>query len=74
MTVAEKTQVIDAVNIQVKINHLIDTGKPVHQGLVEQLESLIDNFTADQEDLFVSKMYRQKQFQERYDKAKQSIA
>lgn len=61
MTVAEKTQVIDAVNIQVKINHLIDTGKPVHQRLVEQLESLIDNFTEDQEDLFVSKMYRQKQ-------------
>lgn len=63
MTVAEKTKVIDAVNLQVKINYLIDTGKPVHQRvpLVEQLESLIDNFTADQEDLFVSKMYRQKQ-------------
>lgn len=61
MTVTEKTQVIDAVNLQLKINYLIDTGKPVHPRLVEHMENLIDWFTAEQEDLFVSKMYRQKQ-------------
>ena len=56
MTIDQRTQVMDAVNIQCIINAQIDKKGICEASLANRLNDLLDAFTADQEDLFVIKM------------------
>ena len=56
MTVEQRTEVMDAINIQCIINAQIDKQGACEVSLADRLNELLDSFTIDQEDLFVYKM------------------
>ncbi len=60
MTIEQRTQVMDAINIQCIINAQIDKKGACEPSLADRLNELLDTFTIDQEDLFVIKMSHKK--------------